>query len=220
MATVTRMQMINGFHANCCSKLSHANDFSCFFNFHWNASSAVKKHDVVWRLLCVQLLKWRALKRRCRKWHCRILTSLLLKTSQMPLSEGSQQHSNSLRFLITLEGKLMLIHNRLLLKHPLEMAAVTDTNAAIQSPVCLSIREAVLNICSEEGKRCRAYRSGRTCSLSIPQGSAFGPEDSRYYWKYSHSPSAGLQLRTMQIIYPAELESKPLRYEIFHRTIQ
>lgn len=135
------------------------------------------------------------------------------------LSEGSQQHSNSLCFLITLEGKLMFIHNRLLLKHPLEMAAVT--NAAIQSPVRLSIREAMLNICSEEGKRCRAYRSGRTCSaedgsLSIPQGSAFGPEDSRYYWKYSHSPSPGLQLRTMQIIYPA----KPLQYEIFHRTIQ
>lgn len=111
----------------------------------------------------------------------------------MPLSEGSQQHSNSLRFLITQEGKLMFIHNRLLLEHPLETAAVIDTTAAIRPPVRLSIREAVLNICSEEGKRCRAYRSG---SLSIPQGKAFGPEDSRYYWKYSHSPSAGLQLRT------------------------
>lgn len=70
-ATVTRMWPTNGFHANCCSKLSPANDFSRFFNFHWNASSAVRKYDVVWRLLCVQLLKWRALKRRRRKWHWR-----------------------------------------------------------------------------------------------------------------------------------------------------
>lgn len=38
----------------------------------------------------------------------------------------------------------MFIHNRLL-KHPLEMAA--DTNTAIQPRVSLSIREAVLNIC-------------------------------------------------------------------------
>lgn len=41
----------------------------------------------------------------------------------------------------------MFIHNRLL-KYPLEMAAVTDTNTAIQPHVSLSIREAVLNICS------------------------------------------------------------------------
>ncbi len=79
----------------------------------------------------------------------------------------------------------MFIHNRLL-KHPLEMAAATDTNTPLQSPLGLSIREAALNICSEEGKRCRADRPGRTCSaedssLSIPQGSAFGPEHSRYY---------------------------------------
>ncbi len=87
---------------------------------------------------------------------------------------------HSLRFLITLECKLMFIHNRLL-KHPLEMAAATDTNTPLQSPLGLSIREAALNICSEEGKRCRADRPGRTCSaedssLSIPQWSAFGPE--------------------------------------------
>ncbi len=126
-------------------------------------------------------------------------------------------------FLITLEDKLMF--NNRLLKHALETAVATDTNTPLQSPLGLSIREAALNICGEEGKRCRADRLGRTCSaedssLSIPQGSAFGPEDSRYYWKYSHSPSAGLQLRTTQIIYPAEFKSKPSWYEIFHWTIQ
>lgn len=130
---------------------------------------------------------------------------------------------HSLYFLITLEGKLMFIHNSLL-KHPLEMASVSDTNTALQSFLSLSIREAALNICGEEGKRCCMDRLGRICSaedgsLSIPQGSIFGPEDSQCYWKYSHSP-AGLQLRTTQIIHPAELESKPSWYEIFLGTIQ
>lgn len=79
----------------------------------------------------------------------------------------------------------MFMHNRLL-KHPLEMAAATDTNTPLQSPLSLSIRKAALNICGEEGKRCHAESPGSTCSaedgsLSIPQGRAFGPEDSRYY---------------------------------------
>lgn len=76
----------------------------------------------------------------------------------------------------------MFIHNSLL-KHPLEMAAVTDTNTALQSPLGLSIREAALNICGEKGEKVPrgSPRPHSLSSLSIPRGSAFGPEDSRYY---------------------------------------
>ncbi len=138
------------FHANICSKLSHANDFSRFFNFHWAASSGVKKYDVV-----------KAVMRAAAK-----MESPQTTLQEMTLAQY-EAHLNSfalenfpnafvwrvsaalVTFLITLEDKLMF--NNRLLKHALETAVATDTNTPLQSPLGLSIREAALNICGEEG---------------------------------------------------------------------